>query len=374
MTTPRASVTYAYGASGMREHVSVTTPEGTTSTQSVWDGQTLLAERDSDGTLYRYVHGPDGSPLSLVRTRPGAADERFSYHTDALGSVVAITSEGGGVVATYRYGAFGELLATGGSDAALASRNPLRYRAYYYDTHSGLYYLPARYYDPASARFLSPDPAPASAGDPRTLDRYLYCTGDPVNYYDPSGAYLAAGGGASKVSDEAIALAKDDLAAAIAVQDAYRATVAASYSSGLSYDAAHAAAEVAAAERAAALAERESAGINWSLLPTRPDAIGWGLMGAGAVGDIALGLGAVKAATVPPVGVPAYKLAKGYNVVVDGLGIAYSVYQLASGSGSLGDVVLSGLSIVPGVSTGVLLVHIGLMVADGAGARVYSEP
>ena len=232
----------------------------TTSTQSVWDGRTLLAERDSDGTLHRYVHGPEGSPLSLVRTRPGAADERFSYHTDALGSVVAIMSEGGGVVATYRYGAFGELLATGGSDAALASRNPLRYRAYYYDTHSALYYLPARYYDPASARFLSPDPAPASAGDPRTLDRYMYCTGDPVNYYDPTGAYLAAGGGSSKVSDEAIALAKDDLAAAIAVQDAYRATVAASYSSGLSYDAAHAAAEVAAAERAAALAEREKTG------------------------------------------------------------------------------------------------------------------
>jgi RHS repeat-associated protein len=337
----------------MREHVSVTTPEGTTSTESVWDGQTLLAERDSDGTLYRYVHGPDGSPLSLVRTRPGGPDERFNYHTDALGSVVAITSEAGTVVASYRYGAFGELLATGGSDAALASRNPLRYRAYYYDTHSALYYLPARYYDPASARFLSPDPAPASAGDPRTLDRYLYCTGDPVNYYDPSGAYLAAGGGASKVSDEAIALAKDDLAAAIAVQDAYRATVAASYASGLSYDAAHAAAEVAAAERAAALAERESAGINWSLLPTRPDAISWGLMGAGAVGDIATGLGAIEAVTVPPAGVPAYKLAKGYNAVVDGLGIVYSGYQwLGSRNGSLGDVALSGLSIAPGVSTG----------------------
>ena len=185
------------------------------------------------------------------------APPSFNYHTDALGSVVAMTSEGGAVVASYRYGAFGELVSVGGTNAELAARNPLRYRAYYYDTHSALYYLPARSYDPETARFLSPDPAPASAGDPRTLDRYMYCMGDPVNYYDPTGAYLAAGGGSSKVSDEAIALAKDDLAAAIAVQDAYRATVAASYSSGLSYDAAHAAAEVAAAERAAALAERE---------------------------------------------------------------------------------------------------------------------
>ncbi|MEA5075249.1 MAG: RHS repeat-associated core domain-containing protein [Coriobacteriia bacterium] len=225
------------------------------------------------------MHGPDGSPLSIVRTRPGASDERFNYHTDALGSVVAITSEAGTVVASYRYGAFGEVLATGGSDAALAERNPLRYRAYYYDTHAALYYLPARYYDPASARFLSPDPAPASAGDPRTLDRYMYCTGDPVNYYDPSGAYLAAGGGASKVSDEAIALAKDDLAAAIAVQDAYRKAVAASYASGLSYDAAHAAAEQAAAERAAALAERDRAlAINsWKAIGLGVAAVGLGI-------------------------------------------------------------------------------------------------
>ena len=239
----------------MREHVSVTTPEGTTSTESVWDGQTLIAERDSDGTLYRYVWGPDGSPLSIVRTRPGAADERFSYHTDALGSVVAITSEGGGVVATYRYGAFGELVSVGGTNAELAARNPLRYRAYYYDTHSALYYLPARYYDPASARFLSPDPAPASAGDPRTLDRYMYCTGDPVNYYDPTGAYLDAGGGASRVSEAAVELARSGrLEDAKAVQAAYRATVTSSYADGKTYD------EAQTAARRAALAEREKMG------------------------------------------------------------------------------------------------------------------
>jgi hypothetical protein len=37
-----------------------------------------------------------------------------------------VTSDGRTVVASYRYGAFGELFATGGSDAALAERNPLR--------------------------------------------------------------------------------------------------------------------------------------------------------------------------------------------------------------------------------------------------------
>lgn len=30
----------------------------------------------------------------------------------------------------------------------MAEINPLRYRAYYYDTETGLYYLQSRYYDP----------------------------------------------------------------------------------------------------------------------------------------------------------------------------------------------------------------------------------
>ena len=261
------------------------------------------------------------------------APPSFSYHTDALGSVVAITSEAGTVVASYRYGAFGELVSIGGTNAELAARNPLRYRAYYYDTHSALYYLPARYYDPASARFLLPDPAPASAGDPRTLDRYMYCTGDPVNYYDPTGAYLDAGGGASKVSDEAIALAKDDLAAAIAMQDAYRKAVAASYANGLSYDAAHAAAEQAAAERAAALAEREQVG---------------GMRGGGAGGGTPYGRYNAEFRPSAPIG-PDAALGVGLNIfgcvpyvgfLADAGSVTIDLVGWTRGEATAGDIVL----------------------------------
>ena len=89
-------------------------------------------------------------------------------------------------------------------DASLAARNPLRYRGYCYDTHSGLYYLPARSYDPVSARFLTPDPASPSAGDPLSLNRYAYCVGDPVNASDPTGAVIDVDGdGAIDVEDNA---------------------------------------------------------------------------------------------------------------------------------------------------------------------------
>ena len=187
VATPQTTATYSYGISGMREKAVVTTGGTTKTTQSVWDGMRLAAERDGDGTLYRYIYAPDGTPLALTKGS-GEGAVTYAYHTDALGSVVAITDPAGTVVARYRYDAFGRVTYAGGSDASLAARNPLRYRAYYHDAATGFYYLPARYYDPATARFLSPDPASPSAGDPLSLNAYAYCVGDPVNSYDPSGA------------------------------------------------------------------------------------------------------------------------------------------------------------------------------------------
>lgn len=46
-----------------------------------------------------------------------------------------------------------------GTYETLAQTNPFRYRGYYYDTETGLYYLNSRYYDASICRFLSPDSA-----------------------------------------------------------------------------------------------------------------------------------------------------------------------------------------------------------------------
>ena len=45
----------------------------------------------------------------------------------------------------------------------------------------------ARYYDPASARFLTWDPVPANLSDIQTLDPYLYAADNPISYVDPKG-------------------------------------------------------------------------------------------------------------------------------------------------------------------------------------------
>ncbi len=52
---------------------------------------------------------------------------------------------------------------------------------------NGLYYLRARYYDPAIGRFLTRDPLPGSALAPQSLNPYPYVGNNPVNRVDPSG-------------------------------------------------------------------------------------------------------------------------------------------------------------------------------------------
>ena len=64
---------------------------------------------------------------------------------------------------------------------------PSFYRGEEYDSDLSLYYLRARYYNPATGRFMSRDPEDGKAKDPKSLHKYLYAGGDPVNLMDPRG-------------------------------------------------------------------------------------------------------------------------------------------------------------------------------------------
>ena len=68
----------------------------------------------------------------------------------------------------------------------IGTLNPFRYRGYYYDTETGLYYLNSRYYDPRTCRFISADDinnlGVCSDLDDKNL--YAYCDNSPVDRED----------------------------------------------------------------------------------------------------------------------------------------------------------------------------------------------
>jgi RHS repeat-associated protein len=59
---------------------------------------------------------------------------------------------------------------------------------------TGFHYFPFRYYSADIGRFLSPDPHTLypknlKLANPQTLNPYVYCHNNPVNFFDPDGKY-----------------------------------------------------------------------------------------------------------------------------------------------------------------------------------------
>ena len=71
----------------------------------------------------------------------------------------------------------------------LAVNNPFRYRGYYYDVESGLYYLNSRYYDPQTGRFINADSQIDSNAGFVGYNLFAYCANNPVNMIDSTGSF-----------------------------------------------------------------------------------------------------------------------------------------------------------------------------------------
>ena len=72
--------------------------------------------------------------------------------------IVALVDDSGKTVVNYVYDSWGKLLSiTGSLKDTVGIQNPFRYRGYYYDNETGMYYLKNRYYDPGLRRFIGSD-------------------------------------------------------------------------------------------------------------------------------------------------------------------------------------------------------------------------
>lgn len=100
----------------------------------------------------------------------------------AAGTFTHLTNAAGALAASYRYDAFG---ATRGLDAS--DGLTFAFTGEQRDTATGLYYLRARYYDPATGSFTQADPFPGLLASPQTLNPYPYVTNNPANLTDPGG-------------------------------------------------------------------------------------------------------------------------------------------------------------------------------------------
>ena len=81
----------------------------------------------------------------------------------------------------------------------IANVNSLRYRGYYYDSETGLYYLQSRYYDPVVGRWINADIPETLTADFENMTQnnlFAYCSNNSVNMCDLDGFWAFAIAGA----------------------------------------------------------------------------------------------------------------------------------------------------------------------------------
>ena len=151
-----------------------------------------MAQKTGDSVM-RFIYDSTGKRVGFAN-----GTMLFYYLYNLQGDVIAIVRAATGqIVAKYSYDAWGNCTVTNAAGYAVGDKNPFRYRGYYYDTETGLYYLNSRYYNPEFGRFISADGFVSTGQGITGSNMFAYCGNNPINRYDPSGnSFLGIAAGA----------------------------------------------------------------------------------------------------------------------------------------------------------------------------------
>ena len=164
--TKFGNLTFAYNDAGIR------TKKGTT--EYFVKGNLILAEKRGDTVIHYYY---DDSGVAGFEYN----GQKYFYRKNLQGDIIGIYDSCWNLLGLYEYDAWGNLLSQVGSE--ILNINPFRYRGYYYDAETGLYYLNSRYYDPEIGRFISPDSMDNLEPTYNNgLNLYAYSYNKPVMY------------------------------------------------------------------------------------------------------------------------------------------------------------------------------------------------
>ena len=150
---------------------------GSTTNTYFYQGLNILYEKNVTGstttvTKHFYAGG--------VQVAKMVGSSVYYLHQDALGNTRLETTSTVAIKFKSDYVPYGTAYQPTGSEV-------FRYTGKPYDAATGLYYMGARYYDPATGRFITQDSYPGSMSDPSSMNLYAYARDNPMRYTDPSG-------------------------------------------------------------------------------------------------------------------------------------------------------------------------------------------
>ena len=184
--TDGSELAFEYNSDGLRTGKTVGTDK---TVEYLLDGTKIIREiRKVNGTVTEtllYYYNTDGDVIGL---NYNGTD--YYYGRNMQGDILYIYNTSGEIVTTYAYDAWGSIVSqTGTLSSTVGEANPFRYRGYYLDSETGLYYLQSRYYDPAAGRFLNADDTENvnKTASFVSANAFAYGNNNSVIYTDESG-------------------------------------------------------------------------------------------------------------------------------------------------------------------------------------------
>ena len=207
------ALSFSYNDAGLRTEKTV---NGSTR-RYIWNSSQLMADVGASDAFY--FHYSSGGELIGYTYKTADAETECILVKNQQGDVERVISADGTILASYTYDAWGNVLTAEGT---LAAANPIRYRGYYFDAETGLYYLQSRYYDPAVGRFINADNYATTYKTSTGANMFAYCLNNPANCKDDGGelANWLVGGVIGAVIGGLSALAAGESFAAGALQGA----------------------------------------------------------------------------------------------------------------------------------------------------------
>ena len=173
------TLSFSYNDAGLRTEKTV---NGATR-RYIWNSSQLMADVGASDAFY--FHYSSGGELIGYTYKTADAETECILVKNQQGDVERVISADGTVLASYTYDAWGSVLTAEGT---LAQQNPIRYRGYYFDTETSLYYLQSRYYDSAVGRFINADGYTSTdANGLLSANMFAYCENNPISRFDPEG-------------------------------------------------------------------------------------------------------------------------------------------------------------------------------------------
>lgn len=184
------SITYKYNVDAIRLSKTVNGIE----TKYYLEDNDVVYEKTGDNVLYFMRDGID----DLFGFKYN--NDTYYYVKNIQNDIIGILDSNCILVANYKYDSWGKIVSITdgeGNDVSdnsshIANINPFRYRCYYYDKETKLYYLNERYYNPELRRFINSDSYGGEiGGNILSHNIYAYTLNNPIMNYDENGSFAA---------------------------------------------------------------------------------------------------------------------------------------------------------------------------------------